>query len=171
VAALGRCRRRRWRRRLSGRHVRFVRNRMACSCEDFSVIHCPSVVRPRLSSSSSSSSRFASVIVVTTVTAVTAPGASSTYEFLPHQHFSAYDWNPSPPALQVTYRFIYCRRFRLPPPPRQFSCVMRRKCIFFRTSTAASYCTYYYLILWGSIYFYRITLINHLYRKNFLEKM
>lgn len=57
----------------------FRSNRMACVSVDISVIHCPSVARPR----SSFPSRFASVTVVTAINAVTAPpGVSSTYEFL-----------------------------------------------------------------------------------------
>lgn len=47
----------------------FRSNRMACVSVDISVIHCPSVVRPR----SSFPSRFASVTAVTAVNAVTAP--------------------------------------------------------------------------------------------------
>ncbi|KAL4104209.1 hypothetical protein QTP88_019518 [Uroleucon formosanum] len=58
----------------------FRSNRMACVSVDISVIHCPSVARPR----SSFPSRFASVTVVTAINAVTAPpGVSSTYE-MPH---------------------------------------------------------------------------------------
>lgn len=45
---------RRRRRLLSGRHVRFARNRMVCVRVDISVIHYPSVVRPRSSSPSRS---------------------------------------------------------------------------------------------------------------------